>query len=397
MKTNMATKVGLCALVLLVASTDALASASSAEAPDDARIGLLDVNRELEVLPSPEVVGMRAALAEAGEQLGEWTLDIAGVPVDGAFLRKLAATPEDEPLLRAAREALGRPLDLEDFLYFLDDVLVAGRAGKRGAPVALTPDRARRFGVFVHPDDVFRGRPRVYARRPGQMPVDPPAAPMEYPRPDDGALLGPEWIMRYANPETEQELLIALKKARPDEDLHERVELLLSQLREQGAEVSLDSTVRPRERGYLMWGAYWLASAKTPAQVNARARALERMKRQWGLAVPIRWKHPKGWRATTEAARRMAEAYNVVYATRRGAQRSNHYDGRAVDFSAVNLPRTLTLRAPDGAVRTFDLSAADEPRDLSLTPELVRWVEEHFGLSKLEADYPHWDDAKARN
>lgn len=385
----MVTKVGLCALLLLASSAEASASMAEGE-----RIGLLDINRKLEVLPSPEVVGMRAALEEAGEQLGTWTLDIAGAEVNGAFLKKLAATPKEEPLLRAAREAMGRPLDLEDFLYFLDDVLVAGRAGKRGAPVVLTPDRARRYGVFVHPDDVFRKRPRVYAKRPGQMPVDPPAKPREYPRPDDGALLGPGWTMRYANPATEQDLLIALKKARPDEDLHERVELLVKQLREQGAEVTLDSTVRPRERGYLMWGAFWLARAKTPAQVNARARTLERLNRKWGLEVPIRWRHPKGWRATTEAAREMAEAYNVVYATRRGAERSNHYEGRAIDCSAVNLPRTLTLRAPDGAVRTFDLSDPEQPRDLSLTPELVRWVEEHFGLSKLKADYPHWDDAR---
>src|SRR5690606_7264096 len=132
--------------------------------------------------------------------------------------------------------------------------LVVGRAGKRGAPIVLTPDRARRYGVFLHPDDVFKKRPRVYAKRPGQMPVDPPAEPTVYPTPDDGALLGPEWTMRYANPETEQELLIALKKARPKDDLHARVELLVEQLRAQGAEVSVDSTVRPRERGYLMWG-----------------------------------------------------------------------------------------------------------------------------------------------
>ena len=43
---------------------------------------------------------------------------------------------------------------------------------------------------------------------------------------------------------------------------------------------------------------------------------------------------------------------------------------------------------------TLDLSDAEQPRDLSLTPELIDWVEEHFGLEKLEADYPHWNDAR---
>ncbi len=378
------TSVGLCVLAL------SLSAASASVGP----IGALDINRSFDVLPAPATGSERETLARAGELLGDWTLDVAGVLVDGAFLSKLAATPADEPLVRAAREAMGRPLDVADFLYFLDDVLAAGARGQRGAPIVLTPDRARRYGVFVHPDDVFKKRPRVYAKRPGQMPVDPPAPPTEYPVPDDGALLGPEWTMRYANPEDEQQLLIALKKARPEDDLHARVELLVEQLRAQGAEVSVDSTVRPKERGYLMWGAYWLSGAKSPAQVKARTRTLEKLNAKWGLEVPIRWRHPDGWRATTAAARKMAEAYNVVYATRAGAQRSNHYGGYAVDCSAVNLPRTLTLRAPDGSARTFDLSGAEQPRDLSLTPELVSWIELHFGLRKLEADYPHWDDAR---
>lgn len=377
------TPVGLCVLALALAAADGAAP-----------MGVLDIDRSFEVLPAPTSGSERETLRRAGELLGDWTLDVAGTLVDGAFLQRLADTPKSEPLLRAAREAIGRPVDVADFLYFLDDVLVAGANGHRGAPIVLTPDRARRYGIFVHPDDVFKERPRLYAKRPGQMPVDPPAEPTTYELPDDGALLGPEWTMRYANPEQEQELLIALKKARPSADLHARVQMLVEQLRAQGAEVSVESTVRPRERGYLMWGAYWLSGAKSGAQVRARARTLERLNKKWGLDVPIRWQHPRGWRATTTAARQMAEAYNVVYATRAGAQRSNHYDGEAVDCTAVGLPRSLTLRAPDGAERTFDLSDAEQTRDLNLTPELVRWVEEHYGLSKLEADYPHWDDAR---
>ena len=39
----------------------------------------------------------------------------------------------------------------------------------------------------------------------------------------------------------------------------------------------------------------------------------------------------------------------------------------------------------------------DDPaqtRDLSLSPALIRWIEEHFELAKLLSDYPHWDDAR---
>ena len=88
----------------------------------------------------------------------------------------------------------------------------------------------------------------------------------------------------------------------------------------------------------------------------------------------------------------MADTYEVVYATEQGARSSNHYEGTAVDLVALGLPRRLTLRAPGGETRRFDLSHPEEPRDLSLTPELIEWVEQHFGLEKLEADYPHWND-----
>ena len=57
------------------------------------------------------------------------------------------------------------------------------------------------------------------------------------------------------------------------------------------------------------------------------------------------------------------------------------------------LPRDLELVAPDGERRRFDLSSAQQARDLSLSPELIRWIEEHFGFKKLEGDYPHWVDA----
>ncbi|MDZ7829651.1 MAG: hypothetical protein U5K33_09260 [Halofilum sp. (in: g-proteobacteria)] len=46
------------------------------------------------------------------------------------------------------------------------------------------------------------------------------------------------------------------------------------------------------------------------------------------------------------------------------------------------------------ARRQFDLSGANEARDLNLTPEMIRWVERSFGFKKLRGDYPHWSDAK---
>jgi hypothetical protein len=111
------------------------------------------------------------------------------------------------------------------------------------------------------------------------------------------------------------------------------------------------------------------------------------------VTVPIVWSHPEGWMATREAARRMADAYDVVYATEQGARYSKHYDGVAVDFSATGLPRKIELVSPEGTRRTFDLSHPDESRDLSLTPAVVKWIERHFLLEKVTDDYPHWNDA----
>ena len=152
--------------------------------------------------------------------------------------------------------------------------------------------------------------------------------------------------------------------------------------------------MRDPRRGYLIYGSYLLSKSKTRRQVKRRVRRLNRYNRAWGLKVPIRWTHPRGWRATIEAARKMADTYGVAYATAGGARRSYHYDAGAVDFWAVGLPRTLKLKAPDGAKRTFDLSDPGETRDLNLTPALIEWIEAHYGFEKLKTDYPHWNDKR---
>ena len=71
-----------------------------------------------------------------------------------------------------------------------------------------------------------------------------------------------------------------------------------------------------------------------------------------------------------------------------------HYDGVAADFVVVNLPRRLTLQAPNGHSRTFDLSGGQQSRDLNLTPVLIDWIEINFQFGKLRRDYPHWRDIK---
>jgi len=334
----------------------------------------------------------RAMLREAGSVLAGWPIELAGETIDGTWLEALADTPEEEPLLRAAREKLGQALDIEDFLLFLDDVLHAGNAGRRGERFVIGSGRARTIGLFVHPSEVFRNVPRVYPYKTSEVSVDasPPQESFE-PAPD-GALLGPEWTMRYRSPTDEDQMYATLAEKRPEAGFASRIASLVKQIELQGGKVHLTSFLRYRERGYLMWGAFELRRCKGARCV---ARVIQRLERAKAWApVDIQWKHPDGWQATREAARRMADAFDVVYATERGARYSHHYDGLAADFVALRLPRSLELHAPDGARQVFDLSNPDQPRDLSLTPEIIDWVEAHFGMSKLRSDYPHWDDTK---
>ncbi len=348
----------------------------------------LPSDRTLSVLPEGS---SQEQLRAAAAAMGDWTIELAGVPVDGAALERLAE-PGGEPILRHVREQLGRPVDLPDFILFLDDVLAA--EARRGERFHVHSGRARAAGILLHPDDIFGEAPRRYPRRP-TLAVDRPEPQQTIDRPaEDGDLLGPAWTVRFRNPSDRASMLQALRESAPESDFADRIEALLTQLEAEGAEVYLASTVRSRERGYLMWGAFSLSRARDQADLERRLARVEDRNRAWGLNIDIRWRHPDGWEATRDAARRMADSYDVVYATERGARSSNHYGADAADLIALDLPRRLTLTAPDGATRSFDLSDPDEPRDLSLTPRLIAWIEAHWGLKKLRSDYPHWSDAR---
>ena len=348
-------------------------------------------NRKLEVIKPSK--GLRSLYRQAGKLLGDWTIVVSGMQIDGSRLVELSKKSPKEPFVRVVREDFRFPVDVNDFVYFLDDVLREGKKGLRGKVVWVLPGRGRAAGLLVHPDDVFRkNRPRVYGEPERKLAIDRPVPQPDLPPAKDGDPLGPNWVTRYKNPEGDQAKLEALKKTNPSGSMAERVASLLGQLRDQGCETGLYTTVRNRQRGYLMYGAYTLSKLKTQRGVRRAVRKLKRLNKAWGLKVDIQWTHPDGWRATIEAARKMADAYPVTYATAYGAKKSKHYDGEAVDFGAYGLPRQLTLKAPDGEEKVFDLSAPYQNRDVNLTPELIKWIEKKFQLEKLKFDYPHWND-----
>jgi hypothetical protein len=335
----------------------------------------------------------RQVFLEAAERLEGRLIWLAGVEVTGKVLSDLAQKAKDEPFVRVVREGLRRPVDLHDFSLFLDDLLLAYQKGLTQKTVWVPPGRARKAGILLHPQDVFKkNQPRNYAQKQNKISIDETIPPIKYPPAKDGDPLGPNWTARYKAPGNRKTKLEALKKINPSGTYVQRIKMLITQLEQQGCEVYVYSTVRDRRRGYLMWGAYLVSRQKTKTKLSKSVRMLKKLNRRWKLNVPIRWMHPGGWKKTREAARLMADAYNVVYATKRGASKSKHYDGEAVDLVAHGLPRQLTLIDPQGNKKTFDFSAADQSRDLSLTPELIDWIEDHFQMKKVRSDYPHWDD-----
>lgn len=353
----------------------------------------ISVNRVFQLLPDPAEKSPRHTLSVAADKLGDWTLSVGDIEFDGSTLAQIVALSEKEPLLRVLREQLRQPIDLIDFLYFVDDILVAGESGLRDETVWVPPGRARSAGIVLHPHDVFwKDRPRLYADGYDELNIDRPPRPAHLNAAKDGDVLGPNWTARFVNPRKQAELISALEKVAPSTTFVPRLKSLKKQLKDQGADVWITSTVRHRHRGYLMWGAFYLSRAKTQRQFRHRLARVRKRNSEWDLDIPILWNHPDGWRTTVEAARTMTEAYDVVYATEKGAKSSKHYDGVAFDVVARALPRTLRLEAPDGTVEVFDLSDPQQSRDLSLSIEIIEWVQKHFELFKLKGDYPHWED-----
>jgi len=328
-------------------------------------------------------------LRQAAAQIGTFRFYFADNWIDGPRLQRLADLCAGDDPRRAMRESFNKPVDTEDFLFFLDD-LIAQR--KLYGVVYVTSSRARSAGILLHPDDVFYGKPRVYGAQGLPLALDKPKTYDNLKPANDGDYPGGGWALRYRDTYGEKNHYAAFSRTKKGARFARRIKSLVTQLRAQGAIVAINSSVRNQKRGYLMWGAFALSRAQSGKDVADLAARLNRINEEYALGVSIKWSYEGDWRRTVESAREMADVYDVVYATERGALSSSHYDGNAVDFAATGLPRKIRLKAPDGAARTFDLSDPAHSRDLSLSPELIEWIELHFKMEKLRSDYPHWEN-----
>lgn len=349
----------------------------------------LATDRELQILDGD----LPAQLEQASACLADGpSILLAELEIDAAVLRRLAAAVREDHPTRALREGIGRAVDPEDFVRLLDDACRQKDRDDLPGRLVLPPGRARAAGVLLHPKEVFGDAVIRYGEGEGALPVDMPLDYRTLDRPADGDPIGPRWAARYLEPESDEGKLERLAVENPS--FAKRIRHLTAQLRAQGAFVQIESAVRRRERGLLLYASFAMSRAHDEADLARRVARIEKLDAAWGLHVPIGWRRPGPWTETVEAARQLADTYGVVYATVRGARRSRHYGGRAVDLVAVALPRRLVLTAPDGTEGSFDLSDPEHTRDLSLAPELIAWVERHYDVRKLKRDYPHWDDAR---
>ena len=95
----------------------------------------------------------------------------------------------DEPMTRVMREAMGGAVDPEDFIFFLDDVLGESQYESGEEEVWITPSRARKAGIFLHPDDVFQAGARRYGEH-GFPSTDRPRVQSDLPPAQDERCAG---------------------------------------------------------------------------------------------------------------------------------------------------------------------------------------------------------------
>lgn len=152
------------------------------------------------------------------------------------------------------------------------------------------------------------------------------------------------------------------------------VDRFVSALRAAGATVTIDDTLRPPERAYLMHFSFRIArEAMDPAIVPAMQ------------GVDVQWVHLDSQGrpdlpASRAAAEEMVQGYGVVF---RPALTSRHTEGRAIDMT-IGWRGNLTISNARGDRTTI----ASLPRSGENTA--LQRVGASYGVRKLASDPPHW-------
>lgn len=172
-------------------------------------------------------------------------------------------------------------------------------------------------------------------------------------------LSGPNWVRRFPQSTSVDDLT---------EPFRSNVKRFLGALSAAGARVIIASTLRPRERAYLM---------HYSAAIVRRKILPERVPPMDG--VSIEWVHPSA-HASLSAAMAMASAYCIVHPP---AIDSNHTRGRAIDMRIESILGKSVAMA-DGKLAKV-CKHTDKDSDLFA-------IGATYNVIKLVPDIPHWSE-----
>lgn len=170
---------------------------------------------------------------------------------------------------------------------------------------------------------------------------------------------GVNWVRRFPQSTSVDDLA---------EPFRANVKRFLAALTAAGARVIIASTLRPRERAYLM---------HYSAAISRRSITPERVPPMDG--VSIEWVH-SSVHASLSAAMAMASAYRIVYPP---AIESSHTRGRAIDMR-IEAVLGKSVATADGSVVSI-CKHADRDSDLFA-------IGATYDVIKLVPDIPHWSE-----
>jgi hypothetical protein len=178
---------------------------------------------------------------------------------------------------------------------------------------------------------------------------------------------GVAWVERFPTSRLTEALATGFRQ---------KCEAFLAALEEAGAGVTINATLRPPERAYLMHWSFVINSGEVePGDVPPHD------------GVEIEWVHRSAngspdLVASRAAAAAMVEGYDIAH---RPSLTSLHIFGKAIDMS-VEWDGTLTIKRKNGTKRAI----SSLPRS-GLNHEL--WaVGATYGVLKLPSDAPHWSN-----
>ena len=178
---------------------------------------------------------------------------------------------------------------------------------------------------------------------------------------------GPQWVGRYPGSRLTRDL---------DPVFCLAVENFLAALTSAGAIVQVSSTLRPKQRAYLMhWAHQVFRNGLAPAKVPALA------------GVPIQWVHPT-LAASIAAAAAMVDGFGIGHLCAEVAPALDtlHATGEAIDMT-IEWGGTLSIKKHNGE----HVAIASQPR-CGMNPQLHE-VGLSYGVVKYAGgakDKPHW-------